>query len=253
MTHHREHSCIVRANLALVSRHIASGLVCGILIGLFSFAPARAGDAREQQQLVDRAKLTFDMFQTDPKLASWFRTEGKDMKAIFIVPRLLRGAFVVGASGGSGVLLARDFVKGGWSPPAFYTMSAGSVGFQAGADASEVLLIVRTFAGLERFSGGGTFKLGVDSGLSVGSLGEGGTAGLDVVSFASSKGAFLGLSVSGFAISAASDANEAYYGAAVKPEQILANGSITNSGADSLRAALSRANRYRERDVVGAE
>jgi lipid-binding SYLF domain-containing protein len=224
--------------------------VCGgIGLGLVCLSPVRAGDVREQQQLVDRAKLTFDLFQSDAKLASWFRTEAKDMKAIFIVPQLLRGAFVVGASGGSGVLLARDFVKGGWSPPAFYRMSAGSVGFQAGADASEVVLVINTFAGLERFYGGGTFKLGLESGVSVGSIGEGGTAGLDVVSFASSKGAFLGMSFSGFAISASSDANEAYYGASVTPEQILANGPITNSGADDLRAAVSRANRYRERSA----
>ncbi len=224
--------------------------VCGaIVLGLVCLSPARAGDVREQQQLVDRAKLTFDRFQSDAKLASWFRTEAKNMKAIFIVPQLLRGALGVGVSGGSGVLLARDFVKGGWSPPAFYTMSAGSVGFQLGADASEVLLVVNTFAGLERFYGGGAFKLGLESGVSVGSIGEGGTAGLDVVSFASSKGAFLGMSLSGFAISASSDANATYYGTAVKPEQILANGPITNSGADELRAAVSRANRFRERNI----
>lgn len=228
---------------------MASGLMCGVVVGLLFVALAHAGDARDSQQLVDRAKLTFDAFQADPQLASWFRTEAKDVKAIFIVPHLLRGAFVVGASGGSGVLLARDFVKGGWSPPAFYTMSAGSFGLQAGADASEVLLVVRTHAGLERFYGGGTFKLGVDSGLSVGPLGEGGTSGLDMVSFAKSKGAFVGLSFSGFAISASSDANEAYYGMAVKPEQILANGPINNPGADALRAAVSRANRHRGRDA----
>lgn len=228
---------------------VARAVCVGICLGLVCLSPAGAGDVREQQQLVDRAKLTFDRFQSDAKLASWFRTEAKDMKAIFIVPQLLRGAFVVGASGGSGVLLARDFVKGGWSPPAFYRMSAGSVGFQAGADASEVLLVINTFAGLERFYGGGAFKLGLESGVSIGSIGEGGTAGLDVVSFATSKGAFLGMSLAGFAISASSDANEAYYGTAVKPEQILANGPITNAGADELRAAVSRANRYRERNI----
>ena len=222
---------------------VASSLICVVVIGLLCVAPAQSGDAREQQQLVDRAKLTFDAFQSDPKLASWFRTQAKDVKAIFIVPHLLRGAFVVGASGGSGVLLARDFVKGGWSPPAFYTMSAGSLGLQAGADASEVLLVIRTFAGLERFYGRGTFKLGMDSGLSVGPLGEGGTSGLDIVSFAKSKGAFVGLSFAGFAISASSKSNKAYYGMAVKPEQILANGPINNPGADALRAALSRVNR----------
>ena len=90
---------------------------------------------------------------------------------------------------------------------------------------------------------GGAFKLGLESGVSVGSIGEGGTAGLDVVSFASSKGAFLGMSLAGFSINALSDANETYYGTPVKPEQILANGPITNPGADELRAAVSRATR----------
>jgi len=197
----------------------------------------------EQQQLVERAKLTFERFQADGRIASWYRSEAKDVKAVFIVPQLLRGAAVVGLSGGSGVLLARDFVKGGWSPPAFYTMSAASVGLQIGADASEVLLVVKTFSGLERFHGKGAVKLGVDSGISVGSIGEGGTAGLDVVSFAWSKGAFLGMSVEGFSISASPGANEKYYGTAVEPEQILANGPITNPGADELRAAVSRATR----------
>jgi lipid-binding SYLF domain-containing protein len=218
--------------------------VCGgIGLGLVCLAPARAGDVTEPQQLVERAKLTFERFQADPRIASWYRTEAKDVKAVFIVPQLLRGAAVVGLSGGSGVLLARDFVKGGWSPPVFYTMSAASFGLQIGADASEVLLVVKTFSGLERFHGKGTVKLGVDSGISVGSIGEGGTAGLDVVSFAWSKGAFLGMSLEGFSISASSSANEKYYGTAVEPEQILANGPITNPGADELRAAVSRATR----------
>jgi SH3 domain-containing YSC84-like protein 1 len=249
MTNNRRNSHGPASGRSFKWRRVALAVCGAIGLGLVCLSPVLAGDIREQQQLVDRAKLTFDRFQSDAKLASWFRTEAKNMKAIFIVPQLLRGALGVGVSGGSGVLLARDFVKGGWSPPAFYRMNAGSVGLQVGADASEVLFVVNTFAGLERFYGGGAFKLGLESGVSVGSIGEGGTAGLDVVSFASSKGAFLGMSFAGFAISASSDANETYYGTAVKPEQILANGPITNSGADELRAAVSRANRFRERNA----
>ena len=92
-------------------------------------------------------------------------------------------------------------------------------------------------------TGTGTVKLGVTSGLSVGTFGEGGTAGLDVVSITWSKGAFLGMSLEGFSISASPGSNETYYGRAVEPEQILANGPITNPGADELRAALDRATR----------
>lgn len=198
-----------------------------------------AEDRNEQQQLVEQALLTFKRFLAEPGLAAGYRVKPDTMKAVFIVPKLWRGAFVVGGSGGRGVLLARDFMKGGWSPPAFYTMSSTSFGPQAGVDASELILIVQTFSGLERFSGKGTAKLGVDGGFTVGAYGEGGTTGLDVISFAWSKGAFMGFSLQGFAITASSKDNRTYYATPVNPEEILANKTVTNPGADTLRAALS--------------
>jgi lipid-binding SYLF domain-containing protein len=202
--------------------------------------PAIAVGASEQQQLVDDATATFQRFLETPGIASWYRTEARDVKAIFIVPRLFRGAFLAGAAGGRGVLLARDFLKGKWSPPAFYTMSAGSFGPQVGADSSEVVFVIQTFSGLERFYGSGTVKLGLDAGITLGMLGEGGTTGLDIVSFSWSKGLFAGMSVEGLAITTAESDNTAYYDAPVKPEEILSNGSLTNSGADELRATVGR-------------
>ncbi len=201
---------------------------------------AIAGSSSEQQRLVDEATVTFQRFLETPGIASWYRTEAKDVKGVFIVPQLLRGAFLVGASGGRGVLLARDLIKGGWSPPAFYRMSAGSFGFQAGADSSQVVLIIQTFSALEQFYGSGTAKLGLDAGLTFGTIGEGGTTGFDIVSFAWSKGLFGGVSVEGLAITTAGSDNEAYYGASVKPEEILSNGSVTNPDADRLRTTVDR-------------
>ena len=201
---------------------------------------AMAGGSLEQQRLIDEATVTFERFLETPGIASWYRSEAKDVKAVFIVPQLLRGAFLVGAAGGKGVLLARDLVKGGWSPPAFYRMSAGSFGFQAGADSSQVVLIIQTFSALEQFYGSGTAKLGLDAGLTFGTIGEGGTTGFDIVSFAWSKGLFGGMSVEGLAITAAGSDNEAFYGASVKPEEILSNGSVTNPGADRLRTTVDR-------------
>jgi lipid-binding SYLF domain-containing protein len=201
---------------------------------------AIAGSSSEQQRLVDEATVTFERFLETPGIASWYRTEAKNVKAVFIVPQLLRGAFVVGAAGGKGVLLARDFVKGGWSPPAFYTMSAGSFGLQAGADSSQVVLIIQSFSALERFYGSGTAKLGLDAGITFGTIGEGGTTGFDIVSFSWSKGLFGGMSVEGLAITTAGSDNEAYYGVPVKAEEILSNGSVTNPGADRLRATVNR-------------
>jgi lipid-binding SYLF domain-containing protein len=165
---------------------------------------------------------------------------GQNIKAVFIVPKFVRGAFLVGAAGGKGVLLAQDFVHGGWSLPAFYGMSVASVGPQAGIDASEVVMIIQTHAGLERFYGAGTVRLGVDAGLTLGPWGEGGATGLDIVTFIWSKGLFGGMSLDGFAVAAYDGSNEAYYGKPVKAERILTTNAVANRGADRLRAVIGR-------------
>ncbi|MGH9783437.1 MAG: lipid-binding SYLF domain-containing protein, partial [Terriglobia bacterium] len=142
---------------------VMAGLTMLLAGTLFVQIPIRANaaDPAEQQQLVEKATLTFDRFLSDRTTKAWYRKEGRKVTAVFIVPQFLRGAFLVGAAGGTGVLLARDLVKGGWSPPSFYRMSTASIGAQAGADSSEVVLLVLTQAGLERFHGTGTFRLGL--------------------------------------------------------------------------------------------
>jgi lipid-binding SYLF domain-containing protein len=203
-------------------------------------AAVEAADAADEQRLVDEATQTFQRFLETPGLASWYVAHGKSVKAVFIVPKFLRGAFLIGAAGGKGVLLAQDFVNGGWSHPAFYGMSVASVGPQAGIDASEVVMIIQTHGGLERFYGAGTVRLGLDAGLTLGPWGEGGASALDIITFTWSKGLFGGMSLDGLAVSAADRSNETYYGSAVKPEQILTTNTFSNPGADRLRATVGR-------------
>jgi len=99
--------------------------------------------------------------------------------------------------------------------------------------------MVLTHAGLERFHGTGTFRLGLDAGVTVGSLSDGGITGLDVISFTWSKGVYAGMSLAGVGITAAPGDNRAYYGRTVKPEEIL-EGTVANPQADELRGALDR-------------
>ena len=221
-----------------VSRTIV--LLSFVLAMCWPLTVGHAADARDEQRLVDEATQTFQRFIESPGLASWYVAQSKNIKAVFIVPKFVRGALLIGAAGGKGVLLAQDFVHGGWSSPAFYGMSVASVGPQAGIDASEVVMILQTHAGLERFYGTGTVRLGVDAGLTLGPWGEGGTAGLDIVTFIWSKGLFGGISLDGLAIAAFDGSNEAYYGKPVKAEQILTTSTISNHGADRLRAAVDR-------------
>ena len=91
-------------------------------------APAWGDDATEARQLVERAKLTLDGFAADKVMGEPVKKLLKTAKGVFIAPQVLRGAFIVGVSGGSGVLVARDGNGHSWHGPAFYTMGEASFG-----------------------------------------------------------------------------------------------------------------------------
>ena len=85
------------------------------LHGIFA-TRAVADDASDARQLVERAKLTLETFM-QARETEGFRSLVKNAKGVFIAPMVLRGAFVFGLSGGSGVFLARDSKSGAWAGP----------------------------------------------------------------------------------------------------------------------------------------
>jgi len=201
-----------------------------------------ADAASPQQELVEKAALTADKMINDPGLPS-LRATLKQAKAVMIMPSLIKGGFILGAEGGSGVLLARD-AQGTWSDPAFYTLGSGSIGLQAGVQDSEVILVVVTQKGLNAILDK-PFKLGADGSVAAGPIGGAGvsagtTAGLgaDIYSFASTRGVFAGLSLDGTAIVKRDEWNAAYYGKGATPRGILIERRFSNHAADKLRQAL---------------
>ncbi len=97
------------------------------LATILSVVPASADDKQEAMQLVEKARFAFESFMADSKMEV-FHGLLKKAKGVFIAPQVLKGAFVVGASGGSGVLVVRDERTGGWNGPAFYTIGGASFG-----------------------------------------------------------------------------------------------------------------------------
>ena len=172
-------------------------LMAAVLIGTMvavSATSALAVDALEQQQLVEKAKMTVDAFAADPEVGPATREMKSEAKALFIVPQFVRGAFVFGGAGGSGVLIVRDDKTKQWSEPAFYTIGSASFGLQIGGDVSELIFVVRTQKGLEEFYRT-DYKLGADASVAMGSVGGGAHAkGItaDVVAYAKKKGPLSG-------------------------------------------------------------
>lgn len=205
---------------------------------LFIAGSVSGSDKVETEKIVDSAALVVKSFGSDPDL-DWFRKNVKNAKALLIVPQSLKGAFLVGGSGGSGVLITQDSETGQWGYPAFYTLGSISVGLQIGAESSEVILMVMTERGMEKLLTS-SFKLGADVTLAAGPVGgKAAAATADVLSYARSKGAFAGVSLDGAIVKTRDKRNEEYYGTAVSPTDIIIRKTVSNPHADVLRNAVA--------------
>ncbi len=212
-----------------------------LLIGSAALAtPAWARDADEARRVVDRARIAFDDVIKSPDHDA-LRAGLKNAKGVLVFPSIIKGGFVIGGSGGTGVLLARGDGNA-WSQPAFYTLGAVSVGLLAGGQSAEVVILVNSQKGVDRLLTN-SLKLGGEASIAAGPVGTGKAANLtaDFVSYAKSKGAYLGASVEGSVLDVRDTLNHAYYGKAVSPLDILVKRSVSNPHADALRREVASA------------
>src|SRR6185312_3908419 len=147
---------------------------------------------------------------------------------------------IFGGSGGRAVLVARDGRT--WAGPAFYDLATASVGFQAGVDVSEAVIVVMTDKGLNSLLSS-TFKVGGDASIAAGPVGAGAksTVNADLISFTRAKGVYGGLNLDGTVVNTNIDWNDAYYGKKnVLPPDILIRHSVKNSHASALLGDAAR-------------
>jgi lipid-binding SYLF domain-containing protein len=182
-------------------------LAAASVLALTIFAvPAQA--AGDKAEVLGNADRTVTHLKHDPAFATAARMMD-GAKAIYIVPKLVKGGFIFGAEGGEGVLVRRT--AHGWGEPKFYDMGSASFGLQAGLEQAELVFIInsdRALSGIEH----GNFKLGAGAGLTVVNLSsgaEGATTahGGDIVVWTSGSGAYAGLTFNGSVISPDKDMN----------------------------------------------
>jgi lipid-binding SYLF domain-containing protein len=147
-------------------------------------------------------------------------------QGVAIFPNMVKGGFILGVNFGKGVLLVRRS-DGSWSPPAMVTMGGGSLGFQAGVQAADLVLVFATPRSLEGMMRGDKVTLGADANVALGPIGRSANAGTDarlgaeIYSYARSRGLFLGVSVNGASLSLDTSATSMLYGrAGVTPADI---------------------------------
>jgi lipid-binding SYLF domain-containing protein len=225
-----------------------AGLLMACLMAatpLVAAAPAAADDAQEARALVERSRITLESFLADRDMGRPLRSLLRHAEGVVIYPQVLKGAFVFGASGGSGVFLARQDKTGPWHGPAFCTLGQVSFGLQAGGAALEVVLVAMTHRGVAALLSTST-QLGANVGLALGPVGAGAEAGTqnlsaDIISYARLKGVYGGFSMQGAVVATRANLNAAYYGKALTPTQIIIQAQGRNPTSKPLIAVLAAA------------
>ena len=166
--------------------------------------------ASDSVQLLRDANTTVTNLKHDPAFGA-ARSMLQNARAVYIVPKLVKGGFIFGGEGGDGVLLVRT--GHGWSEPKFYGMGSGSFGLQIGLEQAELVFIINSERALKGIEDG-DFKIGGQGGITVATLSggaEGDTTlrGGDIVVWTSATGAYGGLAFNGSVITADTDENAA--------------------------------------------
>jgi len=219
-------------------RKFLSACIPLLLIACTPLLLQASGKYTEAHVLVDNSDSTLKQFIADPNMSA-FRDLSKRARAILVIPQSLRGGLLIGGTGGSGVLLARDMKTGQWKGPAFYTLGSVTFGLQIGAEASQVVMMVMTEKGLRSLLTS-SFKLGADVTVAAGPIGAGAKAATaDILAYARSKGAFGGFTVEGAVIKTKDGWNTSYYGLPATPSEILISGAVENAHANDLRKLIT--------------
>jgi lipid-binding SYLF domain-containing protein len=199
-----------------------------------------AASAHADQADVDQAVAIIESFQKIPEKAIPTAVL-RNARGLAILT-VTKAGFIVSGRGGKGIVIART--GKGWSGPSAIGTGGMGFGFQAGAQVTEVVIVLNTPAAVEAFSQDGDFTLGGNLSVTAGPIGRNAEAriGLQAVmySYSRSQGLFGGLSVEGTVIGTRKDDNAAYYGKPVQAKDILSGKVAAPAGARKLRQILSK-------------
>ena len=135
--------------------------------------------------------------------------------AVAVIPNVIKAGFMLGGSYGKGVLVVRQ-PDGKWSNPAFISLGAGSFGWQAGAQSSDIVLVFKSRKGVDNIANG-KLTLGGDANIAAGPVGRHTSAATDgrlkaeIYSYSRNRGLFAGISLEGAWLRMDQKANFAYY------------------------------------------
>lgn len=216
--------------------HIKKFLVLPALAALLIWIPAdTAGQARqsyppEVKDQAERAQRAADVL----KELTGIPEKGipkellRDANAIAVFPHVVKAAFGLGGRWGKGLISQR--IDGQWSQPAYLNLTGGNFGFQAGAQAADLVLVFTSRSAVDSLLSS-KLELNATAGATAGPVGRSATAGTDIkfssgiFSYSRSKGLFAGVALDGAVITVDDSANRKVYGPNASARSILSGAS----------------------------
>lgn len=146
-------------------------------------------------------------------------------QAIAVIPDVIKAGLIFGGRFGEGLVSIRK-PDGSWSDPAYIRLTGASVGFQAGVSSTDVILVFRSQAGVQRLIHG-EFTLGADASAAAGPVGRYANASTNghldaaIYSYSRSRGLFAGVALDGARIGIDNAADQRVYGANVTARRVF--------------------------------
>lgn len=168
----------------------------------------------------------------------------RNAEGIAIIPGVIRAGFIIGGRYGTGVVLVRN-KSGEWSNPSFISLTGGSIGWQAGVESIDIILVFKSGKSIDGIVRG-KFTLGADASIAAGPVGREAQAATDIqlkseiYSYSRSRGLFAGLALSGAALQIDDEANEDFYKKDIRARDIFKDKGLKAPAAvDKLKKILA--------------
>jgi lipid-binding SYLF domain-containing protein len=225
-----------------MKRTVGALLAFSLFLLFLNVSPAKA-DTKTDEKIQDSITVLKEIMSIPEKSIPPALLD--NASGIAIIPGVIKAGFILGGRYGTGVLLVRNEERA-WSDPSFISLAGGSIGWQAGVESIDIILVFKSSRSIERIRTG-RFTLGADASIAAGPVGRQASAGTDIqlkseiYSYSRSRGLFAGLSLEGASMQIDEEDNEVYYGRAGRfVENIFEGKDIkTPPGAEKLKELLT--------------
>jgi lipid-binding SYLF domain-containing protein len=209
---------------------LAVGLIA--VAALLKPAPSRAADdkSRDEERLRDSGQVLKEIINIPDDIPQDLMDKAN---CVVVLPSVIKGAFVVGASYGRGAMTCRsgDDFMGPWGAPTMMALEGASFGFQIGGQATDFVILVMNTRGAGAILSS-KVKLGADASAAAGPVGRNASAETDatmraeLLTYSRARGLFAGISLAGSTLRPDNDANQRIYGKKIDAKEVALHGAV---------------------------